>query len=1333
MLGIKVGWRTYTGLICILLLAFYPVTSLAESVNIVLNPGFESGTTNWVFATNGAGRFLNDVPGPVSPHAGHINILTPGTSVQLYQKGLVLEPKTLYRLSFKAYSNTGHDLSISLIKHGSPYTNYGLSNYVVNLGTTWKDYSIQFNTSGFSGTVNDARLMFWLAPYDAAGDQYYIDDVTLALVFPPEPDTTPPNITLWYGNYQTFGQIGVPQQWVNILGNVQDASGVSSLNYSLNNGIITNLSIGPDTRLESSGDFNVEINHTDLLCGDNQLVITAADTKGNSRNEIVSINYFCNNVWPKNYTINWSDTASIQEAAQIVDGRWIKETNSIRPAVIGYDRLVTIGDMTWKDFEITAPITLNTPLNSLSGPNFGFITRWQGHWDWNITYPAYWRGKQPRPAWYPLGALGVYIWVPSIKDYRLQIIGNNMKVIANDTSGKHLSVGVPYIFKMRAETNGTTTRYSLKVWEQNRAEPAEWTISGYGPTGELKQGSVLLAANNANVSFGNVTIRSLSREDPFPEIRNVWVEVYENNATVRWNTSKPASGKVSYGLSAAYENGSVYDGIMVLSHAILLNNLQPGTTYHYKINSTDSGGKSANTSDMTFTTKPISPPVIISQPLNQTILNGSAATFSVAANGTEPLSYQWKKNGVNITGATGSSYITPVMSLLDNGTKFSVLVRNSYGSVTSNEVRLTVIEAPLITWWDTSRRFRVPVTVDPAGFERYEKPVDVSVNFTQMLRVYGQAGTFDENSIRVVETDSLGTILNDSVSFQFDKDPGFDAVTKASGTIVFIMNGTTQANEIRHYHFYFGTSGGSYTPLSVAPLITLTDNVTDEGQNSYRIEAFGSTYFFQKGTGGFSSWLDASGNDWISYTTSVPDGKYRGIPNSVNPEGYFHPWATACCTSTILSRGPMKIRIRSVTNDGKWESLWDIYPQYATMTMVKADHNYWFLYEGTPGGTLEPNKDFMVRSDGTRTFLNRSWNTDIPGNEWAYFSDPAVNRSLFAAHHEDDTSKDTYWPFKTDILTVFGFGRTDNPAVGYLSTVPQHFTIGLMNGTEFPQNSKIIYSAYKDLTITKSIAEKYNTVMPLGIVIQPADQKVETGQTATFSILASGTTPLIYQWQKNGVNISGATNASYTTLPAIQSDSGSIYRVVVTNTIGSVTSNPAMLTISPPPKQVVFLDVVYTHTTTNKAFSSFSIPFGFPSNLVSPIDYAHGTAYQRIQVITKPSTKIVQYQQCVFQDGILANKQVCTTASKLQFSSIGTYYANQSMTSLFQYSNISWNRALFLQELIVKDGRGWPVDDRYGFLGTWIGSPDFSLYYPMQVRYTYIIVAPGGGEPIWPK
>ena len=85
------------------------------------------------------------------------------------------------------------------------------------------------------------------------------------------------------------------------------------------------------------------------------------------------------------------------------------------------------------------------------------------------------------------------------------------------------------------------------------------------------------------------------------------------------------------------------------------------------------------------------------------------------------------------------------------------------------------------------------------------------------------------------------------------------------------------------------------------------------------------------------------------------------------------------------------------------------------------------------------------------------------------------------------------------------------------------------------------------------------------IATQPASQTVTAGQTATFTVVASGTAPLSYQWQKNGTNIPGATAASYTTPATATSDSGSTFRVMVNNTTGSVTSAAATLTVNPAP------------------------------------------------------------------------------------------------------------------------------------------------------------------------
>jgi hypothetical protein len=94
---------------------------------------------------------------------------------------------------------------------------------------------------------------------------------------------------------------------------------------------------------------------------------------------------------------------------------------------------------------------------------------------------------------------------------------------------------------------------------------------------------------------------------------------------------------------------------------------------------------------------------------------------------------------------------------------------------------------------------------------------------------------------------------------------------------------------------------------------------------------------------------------------------------------------------------------------------------------------------------------------------------------------------------------------------------------------------------------------------------------PPVIVTQPTNQSVNSGQTATFSVDASGATPLNYQWVFDGTNIlDGATNAVLV-LPQVQTNQAGIYQVVVYNSLGGTNSRPAMLTVSPvlPPPWAV--------------------------------------------------------------------------------------------------------------------------------------------------------------------
>jgi len=89
-------------------------------------------------------------------------------------------------------------------------------------------------------------------------------------------------------------------------------------------------------------------------------------------------------------------------------------------------------------------------------------------------------------------------------------------------------------------------------------------------------------------------------------------------------------------------------------------------------------------------------PALTTQPTNQTVTAGQAATFSVVATGTAPLSYQWQKNGASIAGATSSSYTTSATTAADSGSSFKAVVSNSAGTATSNAAVLTVNRATVV-------------------------------------------------------------------------------------------------------------------------------------------------------------------------------------------------------------------------------------------------------------------------------------------------------------------------------------------------------------------------------------------------------------------------------------------------------------------------------------------------------------------------------------------------------------------------------------------------------------------------------------------------------------
>ena len=112
-----------------------------------------------------------------------------------------------------------------------------------------------------------------------------------------------------------------------------------------------------------------------------------------------------------------------------------------------------------------------------------------------------------------------------------------------------------------------------------------------------------------------------------------------------------------------------------------------GATYSVVVTS---GSTSVTSTSATIQVVQPSVPTIVTAPVAQTVAAGGTAQFSVTANGSPLLTYQWQKNNANIAGANAAVYTTPVVQTTDSGSTYDVVVTNSAGTVTSTAANLTV-------------------------------------------------------------------------------------------------------------------------------------------------------------------------------------------------------------------------------------------------------------------------------------------------------------------------------------------------------------------------------------------------------------------------------------------------------------------------------------------------------------------------------------------------------------------------------------------------------------------------------------------------------------------
>jgi hypothetical protein len=320
--------------------------------------------------------------------------------------------------------------------------------------------------------------------------------------------SVPLRIEPWYGSRQVFGHLGHPQRWVNILGSVSGAGRVRALRYRVNGGAPRATSVGPDNhRLAGAGDFNLEIDRADLVPGDNAVVIEAQDADGRVAEETVTVEYHDGQHWSLPYAIEWRRVASLQDAVQVVDGRWAVTESGVRTLAPWYDRVLAFGDDSWRDYEVRTTVTLHGYTAAVPGPPTYGVT--------HVALGAHWRGydtdrHSPHRKWYPLGAACEFQLRESLQECRWRILPGPTGAAEDAAQGRRIELGRAYAIAMQVQTlRPGVTAYRAKLWPAADPEPGAWDLELIKDPETVERGSALIVAHNTDVTIGDVEVAPL--------------------------------------------------------------------------------------------------------------------------------------------------------------------------------------------------------------------------------------------------------------------------------------------------------------------------------------------------------------------------------------------------------------------------------------------------------------------------------------------------------------------------------------------------------------------------------------------------------------------------------------------------------------------------------------------------------------------------------------------------------------------------------------------------------------------------------------------------------
>ena len=531
-----------------------------------------------------------------------------------------------------------------------------------------------------------------------------------------------------------------------------------------------------------------------------------------------------------------------------------------------------------------------------------------------------------------------------------------------------------------------------------------------------------------------------------------------------------------------------------------------------------------NGSTYTLTTTPAvltvitTPPTIVTQPVSQTVVAGGNVTFSVAATGSEPMLYRWYRDGVEINGATNSSLTIAGVQPNDAGSyRVSVVnwANQVQGISTGFSHTMFVVNNEL---WGMGTNEKG--CLGDGSINNRKTPVKVAAGVQKVA-----AGGAHTMFIKADQT-LWGAGYNGNGQLGDGTTTDKASPVKISDGVISVAAGYNHTMFLKDDRTLWGTGNNGYgqlgdgTTTAKASPLKVADGVISVAAGDYHtmfIKADGTLWGAgYKGNGRLG---DGTNTDKAS-PVKISDGVISvaaGTAHTMFIKSDGTLWAVGVNRDGQLGDGTTVDKSSPVKVAGMVASVAAGY-----------NHTMFIKDDGTLWGT--GNNGYGQLGDGTSSIYQLWLNKEVLPVEVAR-SVSCVSAGVYCT-----------LLIKTD-GTLWGMGSNGRGELG-------------LGDSGLKQSPNHIFGGINSTPATLAVST------PPVITNQPTAQNVVLGFQINLEVVANGSPAPTYQWRKSGSNIPNATNSSYTISSATIGDAGT-YTVVVTNSVGSVTSNEAIVTVNP--------------------------------------------------------------------------------------------------------------------------------------------------------------------------